>query len=194
MLEILVVMAAIYAIVQMAGKPRRRRGMGKYLRGNVDETFALGTLAAKTAILEANTDTVTERTLLSSLVLLWSLRGLTPASGDGPIMVGIAHSDYTLSEVESWIEQSTGWSEANLVAREVSQRKIRRVGVFGDDGGAVAANVRTLRQGRYVKTKLNWILTQGQSVNYWAYNMGTSALATTDPDVLVQGHANLWPR
>ncbi len=185
----------IAVLVMMARKPRRKRAMGRYIRGNVDETFALGTLGAKTAILKAITDTVNERTLVSSVVFNWAMRGLTQASGDGPIMVGIAHGDYVLSEIEAWIEQSTGWDETNLVGREIAQRKIRRIGIFTDQAGVNDPQAtRTLNDGAPVKTKLNWILTQGQTLSLWAYNMGGSALATTDPDILVQGHANLFPK
>ncbi len=32
----------------------------------------------------------------------------------------------------------------------------------------------------------------GQTVNLWVYNMGSAAFATTDPNVHVQGKANLF--
>ncbi len=166
--------------------------MGRYIKGNVDEDMTLGTLAAKTAVLQQFTDAVEERSLISSLQLLWSLIGKTVADNQGPIMVGVAHSDYTLAEVEAWIELQTGWAEGDQVSREIQNRKIRRVGVFEETGQDLATQV--LNQGRSVKTKLNWILTTGQSIKFWAYNNGSANLATTAPNVVLSGHANLWPR
>ncbi len=167
--------------------------MGRYIRGNIQVTLNLTTLAPTTAQLQA-LGPVTERTLVSSLVCTYTLRSLTEGDNIGPIKVGLAHSDYSLVEIEQWIEQSeaTSWAEADKVAAEVMGRKIRRVGVFESPG--VALGPSSLRDGREVKTKLNWILTVGQTVQIWAYNMGAAAVATTVPDLHVEGHANLWPR
>ncbi len=182
----------LVAMLAMA-KPRRKRPMGRYIRGNVQLTLPLTTLAANTLVSTA-LGAVTERTLISSLIATWTLRTLTVADNVGPIKVGVSHSDYTDAEVEQWIEQSesTSWAEADKVAQEISRRKIRRIGVFEAPG--VALGPSSLRDGKEIKTKLNWILTVGQTVNVWAYNMGSSAVATTVPDLNVEGHANLWPR
>ncbi len=166
--------------------------MGKYIRGNVDEFNGLSTLAAKTAIAVDFDETVNERTLVSSLVALWTMTAFTKSTGDGPIMCGVAHSDYSLAEIEEWIETTGSWDEGNLKEQEVGARKIRRVGIF--DNPADEAEVSVLNDGKQIKTKLNWILLQGQTLQMWCYNLGTSPLATTSPIVVAQGHVNLWPR
>ncbi len=168
--------------------------MGKYIRGPVDEDLSLGTLAALTGIRQAFGSVVAERTLISSLVARYSLQGMTPGDNIGPIMVGIAHGDYSLSEIEAYIEQTTGWSEGDLVSQEISSRKIRRIGVFESAVAGGTGGITVLNDGKPIKTKLNWILISGQSIAVWAYNMGSGALATTDPNVQLQGHANLWPK
>ncbi len=165
--------------------------MGKYIRGNIAENLALGTLAANTLI-SGITDLVSERTLLSSVVASYSLGGATPLDNAGPVLVGLAHSDYTDAEIEAWVELQTGWAEGDLASREVANRKIRRIGIF--DEPATAGLSVALNEGRVIKTKLNWILNSGQGLRLWAYNTGTAAFATTDPNVHMQGHANLWPR
>ncbi len=190
MLEILVVMAVL--AILMAKHPRGKRRMGRYIRGAIDEDMNLGTLAAKTLITQVFGNTVTERTFVSSIVALWSLIGKTIADNEGPIMVGVAHSDYTAAEIEAWIEQSNSWEEADLVSREISGRKIRRVGVFDESGPSLGTQV--LNSGKPVTTKLGWILNAGQTLDLWAYNNGSAALATTAPNVVASGHANLWPR
>ncbi len=192
----LTMMIAIAVITGFIGLAKRGRGrkFQKYIRGAIDERFALGTLAADTVIGSNFGGTVNERTFVSSIVALWSMDQFTPNSDDGPIIAGIAHLDYTDVEIEEWVENETGgWNEGDLVAQEIGKRKIRRVGVFSSQ--ALTANESAvLNDGREIRTKCKWILLQGQTVKAWAYNAGSSALATTDPTMHVQGHANLWPR
>ncbi len=173
----------------------RKRGGGRfrrYIRGNVDESQQLTTLAANTAVKQAITDTVDDTTFVSSLDLIWSLSGVTPVDGAGPILVGIAHSDYTLAEIEEWIELSTGWSQADLRSKEISQRKIRRVGSFST-ADADPNSTQVLNDGKPIKTIAKWVLAEGQTVALWYYNQGSQAFATTTPECGTQGHANLWP-
>ncbi len=191
MLEILVI---VVAMLVMAKKPVRRRRMGRYLRGNVDESLGLGTLASRTAVLAAFDETVVERTLVSSIVATWRLADMTQGAGIGPIMVGVAHSDYTQAEIEEWIETTGSWNEGDLIqTKEVSRRLIRNIGTFRGDGVS-GVGIDVLTNGKPIKTMLKWILTTGDTLNLWAYNLGGNPLATTVPTVFVQGHANLWPR
>ncbi len=166
--------------------------MGRYLRGSVDESMLLGTLAAKDVILQAFGDTVKDRTFISSLIARYSITAFTKSTSDGPILVGVCHSDYTAAEVEEWIENADSWDEGNMIQQEIAKRKIRMVGTFQNPVDEAAADV--LNDGKPIRTKLNWILNQGQTLNLWAYNQGGSPLATTDPVVQAFGHANLWPR
>ncbi len=166
--------------------------MGKYIRGGVNEQLNLGTLAPSTLAAAQFDETVNERMLVSSLVATYSVAEWTPAAGDGPILVGIAHGDYTAAEIEEVIEMTDSWDEGNLVEQELGKRKIRKIGVFHSPQASTEGV--SLNDGRPIKTKLNWILNQGQTLQVWAYNMGGSAFATTTPTVHLEGHANLWPR
>ncbi len=189
MIEVFLV---LIALMGLARKGRGRRKMGRYIRGNVDETQALTTLAARTLVSSNFDDSVTERTLLSSIVASWSLSGMTAGDNIGPILVGIAHSDYTSAEIEAWIENNQGWQEADQVAREVGQRKVRIAGQLG--AGSSVGETEVLNNGNKIKMKLNWILNDTQTLKLWAYNLGSAAIATTVPDLHVEGHVNLWPR
>ncbi len=173
----------------MARKPQKFR---KYLRGSIDHSLQLGTLAGNTVISSSIADTVTEKAWVSSVRATWSLADLTPASGDGPILVGVAHNDYIDAEIEAWIENTGSWEEADMVQQEIAKRKIRRVGLF--ETPAVALDAVVLNDGKNMRTKCGWMLTTGQTVRIWAYNTGASALATTDPVLRMNGFANLWPR
>ncbi len=176
-------------MVKKKGRGRFRR----YLRGNIDHKLALTTLAAVTAAGSVLGDSVTESAYLTSLKARWSLGEFTAGAGIGPILVGVAHSDYSISEIEAWIENTGSWEVGDKVqSREIGKRFIRRVGVFQTPLGDTQDMV--LNDGKPIHTKCGWGLATGQTLRIWAYNMGSAAIATTVPNVRVQGHANLWPR
>ncbi len=93
----------------MARKPRgrRRRSMKGYLKGNIDESLSLGTLATKTLVADTWDESPEEKTLISSIVCTWSLDNITP--GQGPLIFGVAHSDYSDAEIEAVIENQASW-------------------------------------------------------------------------------------
>ncbi len=192
------IVASVVAVVLVAlggvvlAKHRRKRNMGRYIRGGIDEALSLGTLAAKDAISQIIGDAPADRLLISSIVCTYSLTAFTKSTGDGPILVGIAHSDYTAAEIEEWIESSGSWDEGNKQQQEVANRLVRRIGIFDNPIDEAAA--ARLNDGRMIKTKLNWIVQEDQRLSLWAYNIGTSALATTSPAANMQGHANRWAR
>ncbi len=166
--------------------------MGKYIRGTIDESTSFAGLAAKdvgTAIFD---QVVIDRSLISSIVAIYSLRSFTPVANAGPILIGVAHSDYTGAEIEEFLETTDSWDEGNKVEQEVSKRLIRRIGTI--DTPDDAADTSVLNDGKPIKTKLNWILNQGQTLQLWVYNLGSVDVMTTTPVVDIAGHANLWPR
>lgn len=173
-------------------KHTARKSFRKYLKGNVDETLGLGTLAAQTLTGTDYDESVNERTFISSHKATWSISDWTPGAGIGPVLVGIAHGDYTNAEVEEVIENTGSWNEGDKVAQEVAKRQIRIVGKFeSPEGGSTFDTI--LNEGKPIHTKLNWILNQGETLRLWAYNLGSQPFATTDPQVRISGHVNLWP-
>ncbi len=172
------------------GRGRRGRSMANYLRGAVDEELDLGSLAARTLISTPFDEVARERMRVTSVVGTYTLSDVTVATGDGPVLVGLAHSDYSDPEIEAWIENSGSWDEGDLVQQEVAGRKIRKVGIF--ESKDLAAESAVLNDGKPIKTKLNWVFKTGQTVDLWAYNMGSSAFATTNPTLRLQGHANIF--
>ncbi len=165
----------------------RGRSMKGYLKGNVDESLSLGTLASKTLVGDTWDESPEEETRISSIVCTWSLSNLT--SGQGPIVFGVAHSDYSDAEIEAVIENLASWDQGSKVEQEIAKRLVRKIGVFAGQSGT--ANV-TFNDGKPMKTKLNWRVNTGDTLKMWAYNESDSALATTVPVMHCQGHANLW--
>lgn len=171
---------------------RRFRMRGRYIKGNISVEMTGGTLAAQTVLSQDFDEVVNERTLVSSIVHTTSLTNWTRDQARGPISYGVAHSDYTTSEIQSYIQLQDSWDEGNLVQREVANRRIRKLG-FLDEGDS-KDDVSFSNDNKPMKTKLNWILNQGQTLKFWIYNHGAGAFTTTDPKIKMEGHANLWPR
>ncbi len=170
---------------------KRGRNFSNYLRGSVDEALSLGTLGATTLISLIFGSVVEGRTRVSSLKATYSLHGMTPTQNRGPIHIGVAHSDYTDAEIEEWIENTGTWSRGDMVAQEISKRRIRSIGTFEiQESGTFVA--MTLNDGKPIRTKLNWQLEEGQTLRLWGFNTGTVALAVTDPVVRALGNVNLW--
>ncbi len=117
----------------------------------------------------------------------------TPLASVGPISVYVAHSDYSLSEIEAYIEAAESWDQGNKIAQEIRRRKIRLIGFFPTAAGGGATVTHQMNQGRLVRTKIGWALSEGDTLQFCFYNNGGLAVGTTDPVVLVNGHANLWP-
>ncbi len=171
---------------------RHRKKFRRYLRGNIDFALALGTLAPSVVIGATVADTVTEKAWVSSISCSHALADFVAVADRGPILVGVAHGDYTDSEVEEWVESIDSWEEADQIGQEVGRRKIRKIGQFRVPVGSVAGDVQVLNDGKNIRTKCGWMLTTGQTLRFWAYNQGDGAL-TTGSEWNVQGHANIWP-
>ncbi len=169
---------------------KRRSRMGSYMRGTVDEELDLGTLAAKTLLSGDFDESVVETTRATSVEVVASLRDFTKATDVGPIMIGVAHSDYTDAEIEAWIENAGSWNRGDMVSQEISKRLVRKLGIFEIPNTISEAAV--LNNGRPLKIKLNWKLITGQTLRLWAYNLGAAAIATTTPIVTLEGHINLF--
>ncbi len=156
----------------------------------VDEEVALTTLGAKSLIKQDFDDSPQEEVFVTSLVGSWALRDLTAATNVGPIMVGVAHSDYSAAEIEEFIENANSWKIGNQISQEQAKRKIRIVGIMRNT--VDAQDSMTLQNGRMIKTKINWTLISGATIALWGYNLGSAAVATTVPDLFLNGHVNMF--
>lgn len=173
-------------------KRGRRSRMKRYLKGKIEQDCDLGALATKALVSCVSSEVARERLLLSSVSLSWTLKDMTIIADDGPILCGLAHSDYTAAEIEEVIENSGSWDEGDLVQQEVAKRKVRIIGIFRSSN-LTAAGAAVLNNGEPIKTKLNWILTTGKGLDFFFYNMGSDAI-TTGAQGHVYGHANLFPQ
>ncbi len=163
---------------------RKSRNFANYVKGRAHETLAVGALGAASLVGDNFDQSVSTRTRISSLKAVWAMNAHT--AGQGTVIVGVAHSDYTDAEIEESIEVLDSWDRGNKIDQERMKRKVRTVGVFA---GVLAEE--SLNDGKPITTKLNWQLEIGQSLKLWAYNK-TGTVFTTGTLIEVVGHVNLW--
>jgi len=174
MLEILGFLV-LFASLTLAGLAKHKGKQSYRYRGyffpRVSLSLALATLASEDMLISASLGDVDAPTWVSKARLTWDIIGLT--DGDGPIICGLAHGDYTATEIEEWMEASAAWSTNDKIATEQASRKIRLVGSFSVSGGEL-----TLNDGKPITTKLGFRLNDGVGIKMWAYNDGAAVLTT----------------
>ncbi len=185
------------AVIDLMPKAARKgRKFRRYLRGNIDQGLSLSTLAGDTGIVSAVQGTVTESAWISSVKMFISMTNYTPVAAAGPIQVWIAHSDYSLAEIEEYIEEASNvsWDEGDMVSKEIMSRgrRIKMIGQFSPEGNAALEDTHVI-SARPITTKLGFVLNTGKTVTFVFYNSGSAALTTTSPACQMVGHANLWP-
>ncbi len=176
MFEILVLVLTMLMLAKRT--PKRRFNLR---RVRVTPELALGTLATDTAVVNALTVVAPSSYRAISCKATWSLIGLT--AGEGPITVGYAHDDYSVTEIKECLEAAASIDPGNKIAQEQSNRLIRIVGTLSE------SNV-DLNEGKPIKTRLNWLIGVGHAINMFAYNEGTAANLTTGAVARCQG--DLW--
>lgn len=154
----------------MARKSRRTRRFNLRLV-RTSTAVALTTLANVTVLTAVVTGAADGAYRAMTLTNTWSLKGLT--ASEGPITVGYAHSDYTVTEIKEAIEAGASISIGNKVAQEQANRLVRIVGSFS----GLSTN-EVLEHGEPISTKLNWFIPIGESVSIFAYNDSGATLTT----------------
>ncbi len=134
-------------------------------------TTVLSTLAANDMISTAFATLLDQEVYAISMDVTASLHGLT--SGEGPIICGVAHSDYTAAEIEEWFEASGSWSKTDKIEQEHARRKCREIGIF--DGNSPES---TINDGRKLRVKLGFPIEDGAGLQLWVFNEGAAALTT----------------
>ena len=109
--------------------------------------------------------------------------------GDGPVTVGYAHSDYSVTEIKECLEAFAAIDQGDKIARERANRLVRTVGTLGAGVVAGATSYDVLNDGKPVSTKLNWLINIGDSVVLFAFNESTGALTTGS---FINAQGDIW--
>lgn len=153
-----------------------------WFRIPVKKTESLSTLADGTLVLEALTGVLEMNARITSADLSFALDGATP--GEGPLQIGVSHGDYSVAEVEENLEVAGLLGPAAKIEQEQSNRLVRTVATFGSVSASEVVN-----DGKSVKTRLNWLIEEGNFLAMWTYN-NSGAPLTTGTRTRVWGHLN----
>ncbi len=160
----------------MARHKRGRRKRPFNLRKvRVARSLSIGALAAGDLIFGTVLVASTNRYRVVSTNVSYSLTDLAALIDDGQEF-GLSHSSYTDAEVETCLESSTAIDIINLVEQEQANRLVRPLGYFtgapGTDGS------KSHNDGMPVKTKLNWLIGIGDTLNMWIRNGSDTAYSS----------------
>ena len=99
-----------------------------------------------------------------------SIRGLT--AGEGPLQVGLAHSDLTVTEIGESLDANL-LEPDNIIQKERARRPVRRVGYFP---GAAATEV--LNNGVPIHQIIKMVVNSGHRIVGWIRNQSGATLTT----------------
>ncbi len=166
-------------------KPRGRRRF-TLRKVRISNTTAIGALAALDVIEGSLTNVATEQLRVISLDLAWSIGDLGATQDDGQEF-GVAHSDYTAAEIEECLEATGSLDPGDKLAEEKANRLVRSIGQMQGAPGTGAG--KSFKNGEKVKTRLNWLLSTGDSIVVWIRN-GSGAVYTTGASLVSVGE--MW--
>ncbi len=156
-----------------------RRRQSNFAAIPVNQSLALSTLA-NGVVIKQTMVTLTHPARMISADLSWFINDL--ASGEDPIMVGVAAGDYTVAEIAEAINAAPT-SPSDRIEKEQAQRFVRKVGFIGD--GALGTPSR-LNNGKPIRTKMRWLVGDDQEPVIWAMNR-TGAILSTGAILVVMG-------
>ncbi len=165
----------------MARKPFRGKRKFNLRRVRATPALSLGALAAITVIKADLVGAADQAYRLSSMRGIWSVVGLTAA--EGPVTIGVAFSDYSVTEIKECLEAALSISQGNKIAQEQANRLVRVV-------GEVTASEPVINESRPFRTRLNWAIPIGSRPQIFAYNNDSGAPLTTG--AILNWSGDLW--
>lgn len=123
----------------------------------------MGALNANTMVTGVLSSTLVSKHFLLSTKLVVAIQ--TQTAGDGPLVIGLAHSDYSTTEITEWYEAQGAWDEGDKIINEQSRRLCRIIGVFPG-----VATEEVLNDGNPIKTVGKFNIAEGDTLKFWAYN------------------------
>ncbi len=170
---------------------RKRRGGRRRFplkKVSIQASSAVGALASLDVVTAAISQAGVDTYRLISVKAAHAIADLGAAIDDG-FEFGYCHSDYTAAEVEECLESQAAMDMGDKVAQEQANRLVRKVGVISATGSPTAGGGLLFNGGMPVKTKLNWLMSIGDTLNIYVRN-GTAVIYTTGSLLLSNG--DLW--
>ena len=168
----------------MAKKGRKRFDLRRVrISGAVAGTALAANGVTVGAVSSATVNTMRFMTLKASYA--WSDIG---AIIDDACEFGLAHSDYTATEIKECLEAGASMDLGNMTSREKANRLVRTIGTITGFVGTAAAGAE-FNDGKQFKTKLNWKMSIGDTLNLWIRN-ASGVVWTVGSTVVING--DLW--
>ncbi len=169
----IITLILIAAAIGMAKRtPRRRRRWTANMKSvRVDALDALGALVDGVVSTTPLLDVSDEEYRVLSVNGTWTLRDGTVT--EGPIVVGIAHGDYSVTEIKECLDAQAAVGRGDKIVNEQSKRLVRIVGAFSGDG-----THESLNDGKPIHTRLNWHIPESKTLVTWAWNKSGATLTT----------------
>ncbi len=171
----------------MVKKRSSRKRSFPLRRVSIQASTAIGALATLDVLTAAISAAGADSYRLMSVNSSFSVADLASATDDS-FEFGYAHSDYSAAEVEECLESQSSMDLGDKVAQEQANRLVRKVGIISSSGGVASAGL-SFNDGKPVKTRLNWFMSIGDTLNLWVRN-GSAANYTTGSLLVSSG--DLW--
>lgn len=159
-----------FALALGVAKRRRRKSKG-FQAVRINQAVTVGALADGALISSVCPDVVTTEKWAIATKLMVSMRDHT--AGEGPLIVGLAHNDYSDAEMLEWHGATGSWDTSDKIAQEQARRKCRNIGEFS---GLNTEEV--LNDGRPIKTKLKFRIEEGKTLDFFVINESGAQLTT----------------
>ncbi len=167
----------------MARRPYPKRGAYGLRKVRVASAVAVGALAALDVTAGAITNAAADKIRFISLIAAWSWSDISAALDDS-MEFGVAHSDYSAAEIEEALEAGGSLDLGNKVEQERANRLVRSIGIMSNEGAAQGG--AQFNDGKPVKTRLNWLMSAGDTLSMWMRN-GSGAVYTTGSTLVCSG-------
>ncbi len=155
----------------MAKTSRRRRRRSGLIVVRAQGSVTLGTLSNLIVVASGlNPDGPNDTMWAISADLLLSTDGMT--AGEGPLLVGIAHSDYSVVEIAEALAAGN-FNQSDKIDVERGRRFVRDTGYF-----PVIATHEVIGDGKAIRTKLGFRVEAGQDLQLFVQNRSGVALTT----------------
>ncbi len=135
----------------------------------ISSEVAVGALATLDVATLAITNAVKNQMRLMSLNCSYTWVDIQQITDDG-LEFGVAHGAYTSAQVEECLEAFGAIDKGDKLVQEKSNRLVRSIGTFAAITTAVGGGV-AFNDGRKIKTKLNWLMIEGDTLNLWVRNL-----------------------
>lgn len=135
----------------------------------IASSVTLGAVGSGAVVKGSVTTASTDPYRLKSINAAYSWTDIQAAIDDG-LEFGFAHSDYTAAEIEECLEAQGAIDKGDKIAQEQSNRLVRSVGRMTAQSTTVGAGSAPFNDGRKLKTKLNWLLSTGDTLDMWVRN------------------------